>query len=222
MLKILKIQIEAIKFLEEVKILTVKNIEFWLSHRGYSLHFFSKDEIEGLGIDESENGFKRKSELLKIVYIKNSLSYKEKLETIIHECGHVLFDDKSILKSNNYRELQANMFSEYVADPNRLLQKLHCFCKLKYLFILLLVTFIGLAFTYSFLMPRKVPISSEQNIQTTVKSEATSENTVYITPTGKKYHKNHCFSIRNSNKIETTIENAIDNYTPCKLCNPDK
>lgn len=119
MLRVFKIQAEAIKLLCDIGSLSIENMKHWLSKQGYTLHYFSESEAESLGIDKTEKGFKRKSELLKIVYIKESLSYKEKLETIIHECGHVIFDDDSILKSNGYREMQANLFTEFVSAPTK-------------------------------------------------------------------------------------------------------
>ncbi len=221
MFKILKIQFEAIKFLDRVNKLTVKNMEHWLIQKGYSLHFFTEDEAEKLGIDKDEKGFKRKSELLKIIYVNSSLSYKEKLETIIHEVGHVLFDDMCILKSNNHIELQANMFAEYVANPNKILQKIYKVYKARYKILISLLLLI--CSVYMIVNNSDNETIKETNIiPQTVKSETLSEKKVCITPTGKRFHTYDCFSIRNSNKIEITVEKAIQDYTPCKLCKPNK
>ena len=43
--------------------------------------------------------------------------------------------------------------------------------------------------------------------------------TVYVTKSGTKYHANGCRHLSNS-KIETTLEEAIKKYEPCKTCNP--
>jgi biopolymer transport protein ExbD len=44
--------------------------------------------------------------------------------------------------------------------------------------------------------------------------------TVYITKTGKKYHKDGCRYLAAS-KIKTTLKEAKANgYTPCKVCHP--
>ncbi|GAB6390929.1 MAG: hypothetical protein MdMp014T_0302 [Treponematales bacterium] len=44
---------------------------------------------------------------------------------------------------------------------------------------------------------------------------------VYITRTGKKYHRENCRYLRQS-KIETTLEEARRSYEPCSVCNPPR
>ncbi len=47
---------------------------------------------------------------------------------------------------------------------------------------------------------------------------AYAAETVYITKTGKKYHKEYCSSLRKS-KIAIDLNKAKQKgYTPCKLC----
>ena len=42
---------------------------------------------------------------------------------------------------------------------------------------------------------------------------------VYITPTGKRYHRENCKTIKN--KTLTTLEDALDSgYTACSKCDP--
>jgi hypothetical protein len=44
--------------------------------------------------------------------------------------------------------------------------------------------------------------------------------TVYVTKTGKKYHRGSCSYLRQS-KIPTSLDDATKNgYTPCSRCNP--
>jgi len=50
----------------------------------------------------------------------------------------------------------------------------------------------------------------------------TKEQTVYITKTGKKYHRANCQYLSRS-KIPTSLKDAKANgYTPCSVCNPPK
>ena len=50
----------------------------------------------------------------------------------------------------------------------------------------------------------------------------TKEQTVYITKTGKKYHRANCRYLSRS-KIPTSLKDAKANgYTPCSVCNPSK
>ena len=57
--------------------------------------------------------------------------------------------------------------------------------------------------------------------QTTVQlAQDPQSTTVYITKTGKKYHKDGCRYLSQS-KIKTTLKEAKANgYTPCKVCHP--
>jgi DNA internalization-related competence protein ComEC/Rec2 len=42
---------------------------------------------------------------------------------------------------------------------------------------------------------------------------------VYVTKTGKKYHRENCSALKN--KIETTLDDALSKgLTPCEICNP--
>lgn len=51
---------------------------------------------------------------------------------------------------------------------------------------------------------------------------ASASSTVYVTPSGKKYHRQNC---RTLSRSKTVISLSIDSaksrgYTPCKVCNP--
>jgi competence protein ComEC len=50
----------------------------------------------------------------------------------------------------------------------------------------------------------------------------TKEQTVYITKTGKKYHRGTCRYLSRS-KIPVSLKDAQSNgYTPCSVCNPPR
>jgi competence protein ComEC len=50
----------------------------------------------------------------------------------------------------------------------------------------------------------------------------TKEQTVYITKTGKKYHRANCRYLSKS-KIVTSLKDATAHgYTPCSVCNPPR
>ena len=52
------------------------------------------------------------------------------------------------------------------------------------------------------------------------KQEKNQEVTVYITKTGKKYHKGNCRHLKKS-KIKISLKDACNRgYTPCKACKP--
>lgn len=44
---------------------------------------------------------------------------------------------------------------------------------------------------------------------------------VYVTPSGKKYHRRDCRTIKGHEMKELTVEEAIkDGYGACKVCKP--
>lgn len=50
-------------------------------------------------------------------------------------------------------------------------------------------------------------------------SSFTTEEIVYITPSGKKYHKHNCYHIKDNNAIAINIQEASSlGYAPCKDC----
>ena len=49
----------------------------------------------------------------------------------------------------------------------------------------------------------------------------TSSETVYITETGSKYHLENCSSLKNSDIISITVDEAVEEgYKPCSICEP--
>lgn len=62
-------------------------------------------------------------------------------------------------------------------------------------------------------------ISSVQELPTA--DETSQEGTVYVTKTGKKYHRGNCSSLRQS-KIPISLAEAKRRYSPCSRCNPPR
>ncbi|WP_368490730.1 thermonuclease family protein [Clostridium sp. BJN0013] len=59
--------------------------------------------------------------------------------------------------------------------------------------------------------------------ESSVQQSASSDNqgtTVYITPTGHKYHNAGCRTIKNSSTAISLSEAKAEGYEPCKVCNP--
>ena len=59
-------------------------------------------------------------------------------------------------------------------------------------------------------------------IETLSPAAAADDTVVYITKTGKKYHRSSCRYLSKS-KIKTTLKKArAQGYTPCKVCKPPR
>ena len=49
----------------------------------------------------------------------------------------------------------------------------------------------------------------------------TGNNTVYVTPSGNKYHTKDCRYIDEKTAVEIPIEKASESYAPCSICKPN-
>jgi methylphosphotriester-DNA--protein-cysteine methyltransferase len=75
------------------------------------------------------------------------------------------------------------------------------------------------------------PIVEEHDLQETQYSAAfnllspqalAKTTTVYVTRTGKKYHKESCRHLKRSKKAISLKNAKAQGYTPCKVCRPPK
>lgn len=68
-------------------------------------------------------------------------------------------------------------------------------------------------------IPPSVTLGGRAEAQT---AKDPQNQTVYITRTGKKYHRDGCEYLRQG-KIPIALKDAkAKGYTPCKVCNPPK
>ena len=68
--------------------------------------------------------------------------------------------------------------------------------------------------------PPITPVPENQPQQTQTKAVQTQNETVYVTKTGKKFHRAGCPSLRYSEIAMKRWEAIAKGYTPCKICNP--
>ena len=52
--------------------------------------------------------------------------------------------------------------------------------------------------------------------------KATESTKVWVTKSGKAYHRATCRAIKNRKTTETTLGEAKGKYVPCKLCKPPR
>ena len=65
-----------------------------------------------------------------------------------------------------------------------------------------------------------IACSSKDTQQNTSQTSQYKEQTVYVTRTGEKYHRDDCRYLKKSKK-SIKLSKAVDNgYTPCKVCKP--
>ena len=65
--------------------------------------------------------------------------------------------------------------------------------------------------------------SSTKSVTTSSQKNATASSqsyTVYITNTGKKYHRSSCSYLKKSKSAISVSSAKAQGYTPCSRCNP--
>ena len=66
-----------------------------------------------------------------------------------------------------------------------------------------------------------VSVSMPASESTEPEPEPSEDGEVYVTRTGKKYHREGCSSLRRS-KIPISLAEAKQRYGPCSRCNPPR
>ena len=177
---------------------------------------------------------------IKIVAIDGSLCVDDKIRVTLHEIGHILLHiphvsslaDTTVIGRDNEAEA-------FVHDVFRL-SKYGILFKRSYrltaiaILCLALCTFAAVMSVQSIaavkvqpqeVIPEATPITTPASFPTTAPivepTAPQGDNLVYITPTGRKYHRPDCSSVNLSKARATTAEEAErQGLQPCKKCNP--
>lgn len=136
----------------------------------------------------------------KYVFIDSDISYQDKLYYLAHELAHIVLghlDSNANVADFRYQEMQAEAFAHAVLN-----YKSH---KGLYAVIISAVLVVVLAIC---------------GITYHIHALQADSTTVYITPTGKKYHSENCRYVQDKDCTAVSELQAEKNYEPCKVCNP--
>lgn len=215
------------KFLRKINrnldFLTVKQ---YYEKNGWKIHYFSESDsiIEELELQEKaqrEKGFIYNEGNIKYIFINVNLSEREKRDVIFHEAGHIELNHEYSDLNNNAIERQANEFANILIDfcSNNTHNNKTVIVLLSVIAILLIINLIICS-----------GLNNDAEIQTaipkTTDTDIAVENNindeqqyVYVTPSGKKYHLQDCYYIRNNPKAyKIDITTAEQSYIPCSVC----
>ena len=190
---------------------------------------------------------------VKCVVINNNLSSEDKLFMILHEIGHILLghiDTDYYNAVNNVKiDNEAEAFtylSMHTSKSKYIVYKLikHKNAIISCICMSILISAFAVGYVTQERGKPAIPQTAivSEDIKNTPAITPTPENTaivaeetpnanppdnsaqmVYVTPTGKKYHKYNCHTIDKYTAIEISIDKAKEShYEPCKICNPDK
>jgi hypothetical protein len=210
-----RIRRAAIKFYKSLhgKIESTNIIDL-LKKKGYDVVFFNTVDgdavIRSYGFQDladTKDAFCCVGKTHRFVFVNNSLSALEKRNALLHEAGHLelghVGNGVSHLLDNRTNEAEADAFMLEVLHPTH-----------TYLLPLLLAVCIITALAFNlFCKPELLPAATPIYTQTT-------EDIVYITSTGAKYHTEGCIHTKDKNCAEIIRTQADKILLPCAICNP--
>lgn len=184
-------------------------------------------EIKKLGIKipRTEKAITVNSAGSSIVFIKGSLCEDDKIQCLLHECGHIVLghmDIPALEIENRKCERQAELFSYLVLSniKRRIIMRR----TVKHFLIAvlcMLAVFLTLHIT-GIKKDAEQPLAIQTFAATSDNnSQSKAEQSVYITKYGTKYHASDCRYVKGKNNLtQTSRQQAEKTHTPCKICNP--
>lgn len=146
----------------------------------------------------------------KIIFINNNASSEDKLYLLLHETGHIILEHFSnnnlLLKSKLQLDIEADAFAYAVLNPPNNSKLISC-----------IAGFIAIAFLSFYIGYTQAPVQ----IQPASVTYQTTTQQVYITATGKKYHRSNCKYVKGKDNIAVIDKKQADKtHSPCSVCNP--
>lgn len=185
----------------------------------YKLSEYSKDLDAFTFIDEND----------KFVFVRKGLTEAKQMYALLHETGHIVNGHLSYERlpvSDRLDEMEAETFAYTVLHykkPQYWQWLVAAFCALT-------LSVCSVKYMYGNQPQENLPVITPNPPVlaapiTTVRPEenTNSENMsdiVYITKTGKTYHRETCRYAKDKNCTALSRAEAEKNYTPCKVCNP--
>ncbi len=216
------------KILKENK-LTFVNVEKILNKLGYSVVFFNTPdgdkEIERYELAEEAEKLKSftYAKTARIVFINDDLHSDDKLYLSLHELGHIILghvgDGKLTTRNSILVDIEADNFAYSIMYP----PKRNLYYVLAATIALLIFTLFGVSYVYNPNKPVQVQAISTQNLvqSDTSQSNLALSDAVYVTSSGKKFHRADCMYVKNKNNVtHFERDTATRLYEPCSVCNP--
>lgn len=145
------------------------------------------------------------------LFYNASLPESDLLFALAHEVGHIclkhMFQKRGAFDTVIHKEQEANRFAALLTSPRSPQKKVFCLIGAAVLVFLSLAAYC----TQETPNPTAAPPAIQNNQLT---------DSVYVTPSGTKYHKADCYHIKNNANTEKLTKQAAEekNYSPCKTC----
>lgn len=213
----------------EIGEVTIKNTVSYLAALGWKISYYgaSADNkfLNDLGLVEyarEREAFKYSSKDVRIVFIRENLTQERKLACLLHELGHIVLLHS--LNPTPKEEEEANLFAVLCTSSSAITKpavspKLIIAACSALLIVAVLVTS-QFWKTPAEALPAQLPSPPLQNILS--ETEPETEETVFISSGGDKYHLEDCRYVSGKpNVVEITLEEAANlGKEPCSVCKP--
>ncbi len=208
----------------------IHSIRDFLLHHGFAVVFFNTEEGDAILKSCEIQPLQEKAftfcGTIKAVFIDNNIPADDKLYSILHECGHILLghlEDDQLHSSDNCKlENEAEIFAHTVLNYKSY-RRYHTVIPA----LASLAAFISLALFIT--SASALCALHEERKETarltlamanaTAPTQTSSEDYVYITPNGKRYHTKYC-SYAQNNSAKMQKDEAEKIYSPCSICDP--
>lgn len=220
------IQKEAKKLYRHLKgTVNIPNIISFIESKGYNVVFFNTEDgddlIKRYGIDRKNVPSFIYTGTTRVVFVDDLIHPKDKLYCLLHEYGHLILNhikESEIHTVSRWStECEADAFAYFVMNysPMKTLRSV--------VFALLSAVLIVIC-TRAYVAPTHEPymsteVSSAVNVPR-VTSNSAAVQTVYVTPSGRKFHRANCRYVKSKDVAELARNEAEKTYDPCSVCNP--
>ena len=208
--------------------LSIPSIMNFLESKGYNVVFFNTEDGDDLlrryNIDRKNVPSFIYTGITKVVFVDDLLHAEDKLYCLLHECGHLIMNHikeneiHTMSKLSTECEADAFAYSVMKYSPLKTLRNI-----LLALLAAALIIFGTVSCTRA--QPQKNGTSVSSNVSGAITTpRITSENsvseTVYVTPSGTKYHRANCRYVKNKDASALSRTKAEKTHDPCSVCNP--
>ena len=197
---------KAFKFLKLIKYdISIDGLVWYLQADKWSVVFFNTKEgdriVSQLGLTkeaDKKQAFTYCKNGMRFVFIDNCVDEEGQQALLLHEIGHIVLKHLNgfVNPDSMQCQMEANNFVGAVLQLHKNRQ-LYMRCVICAAITLAVLT---------------VTISSV--------AAYNACRTVYVTPSGSKYHTDDCSAVDYNTAYDVPIYKAKRHYGPCKLCNP--
>ena len=216
--------IKELIFKFKIKKLDKIHIKQYLERKGYEIFHLDTEQgkklTEKLKIEISDDdSIVYNTGRFRYVFIGRTSNEADELMLLLHECGHIEHNHKSITK---YNEAEAWSFSYNVVTLSNKIIKLIALMILSALLTLAIMQ-IHTTITTSTESPKYYqPDTLSDSAASQANNQITEDDvsdTVYITKYGEKFHIATCRYVRNKNNlISIPRSEAEKSHSPCNVC----